>query len=494
MSRATEPNFFKAPWPQGEVTPQLYQHAGVEYRLQREHGLFGDAPGLGKTCECLLTGNAIGARRTLILCPASLRLNWEREVRMWSTLEGLSTYPVLKARDGVSLIHNFVIVSYDGLRNDGLYDAICDHMWDHLILDEAHYLKAEGGNVRTTRTVGGVRMEKGEDGKQHRTIYDGVASRCGSITAATGTPLPNQPVEIYNLARLMAHEECLDGMSLDDFRDEFYSMGWGYATGWHEAQLADGSIVTKFGRHKAMVRNQPRNLKDLQSRLRRSFMVRRLKEDVLKQLPPKEWHLMPIEKDAKIRKAMKSEAWQKAERLHDMDPARFNEQALIDGEIATVRREVGEALAPKALAYCRQLLEEGVEKLVVSAWHRSVLEVLRDGLCKYGVETIDGSTSANNRQDAVDRFQQPNRMSRVIIGQQISMGVGWTLTAASDVVFAEWDWVPGNNDQMLDRVHRYGQEADHVLGHVLYVPDSLHEKIMARAFDKARNIHAALDG
>ena len=491
MSRATEPTFFQAPWPKGELRPQPYQQAGVEYRVQRKHGLFGDAPGLGKTCECLLTGNVLEARKTLIVCPASLRLNWEREVRMWSTLEGLSTYPVLKAKDGVSLVHDFVIVSYDSLRNDGLYDAICDGFWDHLILDEAHYLKDPNGNVRSIRTLGGVRMDKGEDGKKHRMIYDGIVSRCGHVTAATGTPMPNQPIEIYNMARLMAHEDALDGMEVDDFREFYYSEGWGYVTGWHEVQTPDG-VVNKMCRHKAKVRNVPRNLDILQSKLRSTFMVRRLKEDVLTQLPPKEWHMLPVEKDAKVRKAMKSEGWLKAERLHDVDPKSFNEAALIDGAIATARREVGEALAPQALSYCKELLEEGVEKLVVSAWHRSVLEVLNGGLAKYGCGFIDGSVAVGERQDAVDRFQDdPN--CRVILGQQLSMGVGWTLTAAHHVVFAEWDWVPGNNDQMLDRVHRYGQEASHVLGHVLYVPDSLHEKIMSRAFEKAKNIHLALD-
>ncbi len=147
--------FYRAPHPEG-VTPYEFQHAGVEYHLSRNHALFGDAPGLGKTAECVLLGNAIQARRTLVICPASLRLNWEREVRAWSTIEGLNTYPILSGRDGVSHRAHYVITSYSMLLNQGIYDAIMDLRWDHLILDEAHALKDPKGNKRVLAFVVGT--------------------------------------------------------------------------------------------------------------------------------------------------------------------------------------------------------------------------------------------------------------------------------------------------------------------------------------------------
>ena len=103
-SRATEPLFYSPPHPEN-MTPFEYQKAGVEFALSRPHALFGDAPGLGKTAECILLGNAIEAKRTLVICPASLRLNWEREIWKWSTIENVSTYVILKGRDGVSTRH-----------------------------------------------------------------------------------------------------------------------------------------------------------------------------------------------------------------------------------------------------------------------------------------------------------------------------------------------------------------------------------------------------
>ena len=149
-SRATEPLFYRAPVPEPmRSLVRDYQLAGVEYHLGRDHALFGDAPGLGKTAECILLGNALDARRTLVICPASLRLKWEREIWQWSTQEKVSTYPILKSRDGVSLEADYVITSYAMLLNKGIRDALLDARWDHLILDEAHAIKDPRGNKRT---------------------------------------------------------------------------------------------------------------------------------------------------------------------------------------------------------------------------------------------------------------------------------------------------------------------------------------------------------
>lgn len=483
-SWATTPIFYEAPWPETcKFVPSPYQHAGVEFRIQAQHGMIADAPGLGKTCEGVLTSNAMEAKRTLVLCPASLRLNWQREIWLWSNIEDVSTYPILKSSDGVSLKHDYVIASFDGLRNDGVFEALLDGWWDHCIVDEAHYLKNPKGNIRTQRTLGHTTVDGDE--------YDGVFDRCGSITLLTGTPMPNQPIEIYNAARLIDWSS-IDEMSLESFRDYYYSEGWGFKTGWHEVTLEDGSTVMRRGKHRAKVRNRPRRMPELQERLRGSFMCRRLKEQVLPQLPPKEWHLFPVVANRQIKRVTGGEAWKTAEKLYELNPEDFGEEIPISGEISTVRREIGEALAPMSVDYCEQLLSEGVEKLVVVAWHHSVLKFLRERLTKYGLVYMDGATSAHNKQNAVDKFQE-HKGTRIILGQQQPLGLGWTLTAAQDVVFAEYDWVPGNNDQLLDRIHRLGQLGNRLLGHLLFVPDTLMEKMLNRITVKSRNIYDALD-
>jgi len=177
-SRALTPLFYSAECPPSREAFQ-YQSAGVEFALQRNHAVFGDAPGVGKSAECIFLDNAIGSKRTLVICPASLRLNWEREIWMWSIRSNVATSVVHKASDGISHGHDFVITSYDMLRNASVFEAICDLKWDHVILDEAHYLKDPKGNRRTQAVC----------------APDGVAGSAGRFTLATGTLLPNQPSE-----------------------------------------------------------------------------------------------------------------------------------------------------------------------------------------------------------------------------------------------------------------------------------------------------------
>ncbi len=475
-SRATAPYFYRAPVPENMadgVEVKEYQLAAAEYCLSRDHALVGDAPGLGKTAEAIMVGNAVRAKSTLVVCPASLRLNWEREVWAWSTIENVDTYPVLKAKDGINPHAHYVIVSYDLLRSRAIQDAVLDKTWDHLILDEAHYLKDPKGNKRTKVIC----------------APDMLPSVVGRITALSGTILPNQPIECYNLFRLL-NWEGLGCMSLAKFRETYYEEGGGMVRSpvWDEKLQANISKLHWSNE----VRNIPCNLGDLQHRLRSSIMVRRLKEDVLHELPPKQWHLFPLALTPSMRRALRHPGWKQAEKLYDLDPDAFNRGVPIDGAVSTARRELGEAKAEAVADYIEDLLGGGVEKLVVAAWHHSVLDYLRARLMEHKLVYMDGSTTPTQKQAAVDAFQK-RRDVRIILGQTLSLGVGHTLTAAQDVVFCEPDWVPGVMEQMLDRIHRIGQEGAHVIGHVPVIPGTLDERILGTALSKSASIHEALD-
>lgn len=221
-------------------------------------------------------------------------------------------------------------------------------------------------------------------------------------------------------------------------------------------------------------------------------MVRRLKEDVLKELPRKQWLPFPLEPTTEIRKALKHEGWKTAERLWEMDPDAFKGNIPVDGSVSTARRLLGEAKAPQVAEYARELLASGVEKLVVGAWHLSVLAYLMEQLANYGLVYMDGHTLPVSKQNAVDDFQHDPHC-HIILGQMMVLGEGCDLFAAQDVLLAEPDWVPGRNDQFLDRIHRLGQKGDHVIGHLPVVPGTLDEKILAVAIRKDRAIYEALD-
>jgi SWI/SNF-related matrix-associated actin-dependent regulator 1 of chromatin subfamily A len=475
-SRAVEPYFFHSPYPEtsnGDV-PAEYQHAGAEYCLGMDHALIGDEPGVGKTLQSILISNALEAQRTLVVCPASLRLNWEREIWKWSNIENVSTYPVLKSKDGTSLDHNYLITSYDLLRNDMIREGIMAERWDHLIMDEAHALKDPKGNKRTKVLC----------------APDMIPSCVGRMTMLSGTIMPNQPIEVYNAARLL-NWDSIDRMSLESFRSHYYEEGEGFVRGpvFHpETQTWRNEL-----KWSDKVRNVPRNLGELRNRMRGGFMVRRLKKQVLHELPEQVWHPFPLLLDAKMRKAQKHPGWAQAERLYDMDPDAYFGQVQIDGAVSTAHREMGEAKAPAVADYIEELLRSGVEKVVVGAWHHSVLDYLRERLEGHGLVYMDGSTSTTNKQQAVDDFQDHNGI-RIMLGQIISLGEGWTLTAAQDVVTAELYWVSGKLGQLFDRISRRGQLGAYTINHVPLVPDSLEERMINTVISKDIVINEALDG
>lgn len=471
-SRAIEPLFFHAPHPPTE-TPRPYQFAGVEYALARNHCLIGDAPGVGKTAQAILISNAMKAKKTLVVCPASLRLNWEEEIWRWSTVPNVSTYPIAKARDGVSDFAAFVIISYDLLRNPAILAALLAQHWDHVVLDEAHALKDPKGNKRTRAIC----------------APDMLPRVTGRFTPLSGTILPNTPRECYNACRLLDWD-CIDNMSLEDFNEHYYGEGGGMVRTpvWDETLKARVSKV----HWSDTVRNVPQNLDELQRRLRSRIMVRRLKAQVLPQLPPKQFHLAPLAITADMRAALKHPGWARVGQLIEMDPTEFAAGVGVDGEISTARRVLGEAKVGPACDYIDELLHEGIDKLVVSAHHTTVLAVARARLAKYGLVFMDGSTSPNKRQQIVHQFQNDPKI-RVILGQTQVMGTGFNLTAAQDIVLIEGDWVPGVMEQMIDRIHRIGQTGSYVQAHIPVVPNSLDERVMAMAINKAQDIHLALD-
>jgi SNF2 family DNA or RNA helicase len=281
-------------------------------------------------------------------------------------------------------------------------------------------------------------------------------------------------------------------MSLEAFRDHYYGYGSGVVmkrklnkkTGYYEYKPEFSNKV----------RNVPRHLDDLQYRLRKHIMCRRLKEHVLPQLPPKIWHPFPLQSNADIKRALKHEGWKKAERIYEMDQHAFDKSIPVDGAVSTARRLLGEAKAPGIVNYIEDLFIGGVTKLIVAAWHHSVLDFFREQFERIKIDYVymDGRTSPRKKQWVVDQFQQ-NEEIQIILGQTKPLGEGWTLTEAQDVILAEFDWTPGKNDQLLDRIHRQGQIGDNLIGHIPIVPGTLDERILATAIDKDKNIYKALD-
>jgi len=337
-------------------------------------------------------------------------------------------------------------------------------------------LEVEGGhNYFANRvSVGNCHMLKTSSSKRTQAAFgnlagtvEGVSSRAEKIVGLTGTPLPNRPREAYMLARHMCWD-AIDWLSEEAFERRFNP----------SAKLWTGKVLEEVGR-----------MPELRARLRCNFMVRRLKKKVLTQLPEQQYELTYIEPNGEIRKVLKAESLLHidVENLDDMDMA-------TRGHIATVRRLMGVAKIPRIVEHVSMLLDGGLPKVVVAAYHKEVVAALAAKFARFGCAVITGGQSPMARERAKAQFIQDPRC-KVILGQLLAAGEGvdGLQKVCSHGVFAEADWTPKTNDQFAARLWRMGQSRG-VLWQFLVAPGSLDERILGRAIGKAHNIHKTLDG
>jgi SWI/SNF-related matrix-associated actin-dependent regulator 1 of chromatin subfamily A len=253
------------------------------------------------------------------------------------------------------------------------------------------------------------------------------------------------------------------------------------------------------------------NLDELQNKLRESFMIRRLKKDVLLELPDKLRQIIALPENglASVIKSenLKIKEWEAAleaaqSRLDALDgqedtPEYADAVRALNSavqaafaEMSKLRHDTALAKAPYVAEHVKGLLEE-VDKIVVMAHHHDVVDILMDALADYTPVRLTGRDSISNKDAAVQAFQNDPK-TRVFVGSILAAGVGLTLTAASTVVFAEMDWVPGNMSQAEDRLHRIGQKDSVLVQHVV-VDGSLDARMAQILVEKQAVLDAALD-
>jgi SWI/SNF-related matrix-associated actin-dependent regulator 1 of chromatin subfamily A len=255
------------------------------------------------------------------------------------------------------------------------------------------------------------------------------------------------------------------------------------------------------------------NLDELNTLLRSKWMVRRLKKDVLKDLPAKVRQVIEIEADKKIQAVIAAELnkWEKYETALDTAEDEVVKAKMDDNqdayeeavaklkaarrvafeEMAQVRHATSVAKAPYVAEFIAETLDDKEGKIVVFAHHKDVVEILMNTLKEFHPVKVTGDVSAKNRDEAVSIFQNDSKC-RVFVGNIQAAGVGLTLTAASHVIFAELDWVPANVTQAEDRCHRIGQ-LDSVLCQHIVLAGSLDAKMSRTIVSKQRIADQALD-
>jgi SNF2 family DNA or RNA helicase len=428
-----------------------FQLDGIRRAASLKNVLIADDMGLGKTVMATGTVNADpAARKILVVCPNSLKANWAKEFRKWD-VKGLSV-EILKAGKSVQFPNSdVVVVNYDLLRK---FRRELRRPWDVLIVDECHYLK-NGKSGRTKEVFGGrVAGEKVSPIPAHRRIF------------LSGSPIVNRPKELWPLVR------ALDPKGLGA---NWRTYAYRYCAGFE----------TRFG----FDWSGASHTEELQEKLRSRFMIRRLKRDVLTELPAKRRQVISLEMSAADRKIVEKEkqSYAQYERaLADREP--MDSPAF--AEMSRARKETALAKVPYVLEYLVDLLEN-CSKIVIMAVHHDAIDAIKLGLAEYGVVGIDGRTSEADRAAAVESFQTDPKV-RVFVGSIRASGTGLTLTASSTVVFAELDWVPGNITQAEDRCHRIGATAPVNIYH-LVLEGSLDERMAEMIIEKQRVIDSALD-
>jgi hypothetical protein len=388
-----------------------------------------------------------------------LKLNWRKEFTKWD-VKGLNI-EVVKPTTKAFPASDVVIMNYELLKK--WRSQIRARKWDVMIVDEVHYVK----NPKTQRAVeifGRKEKKEKQPDNTYKVLHEAVAPiESGRRLFLTGTPIVNRPKELWPLIEALC----------PTFEKNFFIYAKKYCGAFHNGFGWDFSGAS--------------NLEDLQERLRAAFMVRRLKKDVLKELPPKRRQVLVLEGDEGIMELLEKEKKtyeQYAESLKDSD---FETPAFV--EMSKVRKDVAIAKIPFIVEHVKTALEE-VDKLCIFVHHYEVVDALREVFGNAAV-TIDGRTKNEDRQAAVDRFQSDPSCT-VFIGTIRAAGVGITLTASSTVIFGELDWVPGNVSQAEDRCHRIGQ-TDTVFVRHLVLEGSLDERMAQIIIDKQEVIDKALD-
>ncbi len=417
---------------------QPFQWAGVHYLLDHRQAFLADEQGLGKTVQALATLEADDAWPAVVVCPASLKLVWAREAAKWLPHRSLT---VVEGRSAVPQTADLTVLNYEVVAAHR--EALGRRRPKALVLDESHYCK----NPQAKRTQAVRKLA-------------GSVTRDGLRLALSGTPVLNHPEELIPQLRILG-------------------------------RLEDFGSGARFARQFTGDRSEER----LHWHLRRRCFVRRLKSEVLPQLPAKRQVVVPV-----------SLSNEREYRLAEQDViAWLREQPLdlgtLDAKIATtlraerlaqlglLKRLAAQGKLQTALTWIHDFLQSG-EPLVVFAHHveiqEAVMERFPDALHLLGRDPIRA------REEAVRRFQEPGGPPLIVCATRVA-AQGITLTRASNVCFLELEWTPAMHDQAEDRCHRIGQH-DAVTAWYLLAADTIDETIAALLERKRGVVGAVTDG
>ena len=433
---------------EARIPPHLelypFQKVGVAF-AEASNGrcLIGDEMGVGKTIQAIGYAAINHARPAVVVCPANVKYNWQKEIKKWLPAE---TVQVIDSSKTEMVAAEFYIITYD-LLIKRLQDIL--RIRPQLtIIDEAHYIK----NSKAQRTIATMT----------------VARHCPRVIALSGTAIASRPKEFFNVLNLLRPDEFNSEWNFkQSYCDPFHNgFGWNF----------DGAS----------------NTKELNERTR-DVCIRRLKSEVLPDLPPRTRQFLPIQLTPEQRRTydIAQDEWE--QRINEYylngEPIPPGTMLVMLGEL---RKKCGEIKIPYACDWVKEYNSSTGKPLIVFAHHSDIIKGISLGLGDLKVANITGQTPAKERMNIVDSFQEGH--VDVLVCSTMAAKEGLTLTKADTILFIEREWVPSDEEQAEARVHRIGQESDNVHSVYLSCMNTVDEHFDRVVEQKRQVVKAVLDG
>jgi len=420
-----------------------YQKVGVEFFVNNNgRAILADEVGLGKSGQSIAYAVHTKKKKILIVCPASVKYSWESEVLKWTYLNPYVIYSKSKLDISIYNKHDVFIINYDILKT--FFEFLSSVIFDCLIGDEIHFCKSN-------KAIRSKAMKL-------------LASKIPSTLLLSGTPMLNRPDELFNILNMMDNKE------------------W---SNWYKyTERYCGGKMGNYGwEHKGAT-----NIEELRSKMSRYFL-RREKDEVLKELPPKVFIDVPLSLSSSKQKEYDIANDNFAEYLSSvkgMNTAEVNKslQAEKLAQINALRQLTTMGKVDAAKEIIESIIDSG-EKVVVFSCYNEPLEYLMNRFPDVSV-MITGKTDSEDRGTAIKGFQE-NPNIKIFFGGMKSAGAGITLTAGRNVVFLDYSWVPADHEQAIGRIHRISQIASSVSIYQLYAKNTIDEE-MKKLLDSKKDI------
>ncbi|GGF86553.1 DEAD/DEAH box helicase [Paenibacillus aceti] len=412
-----------------------FQKEGVAFLNNNAPTLLADDMGLGKTVEALAWIAHQNRYPGIIVAPTSVQTQWKSQILKFIVpqlatgeialfpnpdksvhiIKGLTPYELPPA--------NFYIIHYGLLR--GWKSVLPSYNFEFAVFDEIQELRRAGTEKYSASSL--------------------LSESVGNSIGLSGTPVYNQGGEIWNVMNIIENQ-CLGDWGS-------FTREWCY--GYGETTVTDPELLGEHLR-------------------REGLMLRRTKEQVLTELPPKRRIVQEIDADEKtFIREMKS-VFELIER-YDTIADNF-EKGRAKREIAQeVRQATGVAKAPYVAAFVRMLLEAG-EAVVLYGYHHSVYEIWVEELKAFNPVRVTGAETHTQKEYAKEQFIK-GRTNLIVISLRAAAGIDGLQNRANINVFGELDWSPGIHSQCEDRTHRMGQK-DSVLSYYLVCGQGSDEQMM----------------